>query len=148
MKATWHLPHGRTVTADVKGGQSLMEAAVAVNIPHVTGDCGGNTSCAKCHVSVDSAWFGATGTLDGSEDSLRDIAEAECTQTSRLICALLCPLGVPKHVVSTVSFSPMIPPERLAADIQMMLWAGGFYGRRVPFLGPCARSDRQPGQSH
>jgi uncharacterized protein (UPF0261 family) len=43
-----------------------------------------------------------------------------------LCCAL--PLGVPKYVVSTVSFSPMIPPERLPADIQMILWAGGLYG--------------------
>lgn len=41
-------------------------------------------------------------------------------------CAL--PLGVPKYIVSTVSFSPMIPPERLPADIQMILWAGGLYG--------------------
>lgn len=38
------------------------------------------------------------------------------------------PLGVPKYVVSTVSFSPLIPAERLSADIQMILWAGGLYG--------------------
>jgi len=43
------------------------------------------------------------------------------------LCAAL-PLGVPKYVVSTVGFSPMIPPERLAPDIQMILWAGGLYG--------------------
>ena len=43
------------------------------------------------------------------------------------ICKAL-PLGVPKYVVSTVSFSPIIPPERLSADIQMILWAGGLYG--------------------
>ena len=43
------------------------------------------------------------------------------------LCAAL-PLGVPKYVVSTVSFSPMIPPHRLAPDIQMILWAGGLYG--------------------
>ncbi len=43
------------------------------------------------------------------------------------ICQAL-PLGVPKYVVSTVSFSPIIPPERLSADIQMILWAGGLYG--------------------
>lgn len=43
------------------------------------------------------------------------------------VCAAL-PLGVPKYVVSTVSFSPLIPAERLAADIQMILWAGGLYG--------------------
>jgi uncharacterized protein (UPF0261 family) len=43
------------------------------------------------------------------------------------VCRAL-PLGVPKYVVSTVSFSPLIEPERLAADIQMILWAGGLYG--------------------
>ncbi len=43
------------------------------------------------------------------------------------VCSAL-PLGVPKYVVSTVSFSPLIPAERLAADIQMILWAGGLYG--------------------
>ena len=43
------------------------------------------------------------------------------------LCRAL-PLGVPKYVVSTVSFSPLIPPERLSSDIQMILWAGGLYG--------------------
>ncbi len=43
------------------------------------------------------------------------------------ICGAL-PLGVPKYVVSTISFSPLIPPGRLSADVQMILWAGGLYG--------------------
>ena len=43
------------------------------------------------------------------------------------ICKAL-PLGVPKYVVSTIAFSPLIPPDRLSADIQMILWAGGLYG--------------------
>ncbi len=43
------------------------------------------------------------------------------------VCTAL-PLGVPKYVVSTVSFSPLIPADRLAADTQMILWAGGLYG--------------------
>lgn len=38
------------------------------------------------------------------------------------------PLGVPKLVVSTVSFSHLIPPERIAPDLMMILWAGGLYG--------------------
>ncbi len=38
------------------------------------------------------------------------------------------PIGIPKYIVSTVSFSPLIPAERLAADTQMILWAGGLYG--------------------
>ena len=43
------------------------------------------------------------------------------------VCQSL-PLGLPKYVVSTVSFSPIIPSERLSPDIQMILWAGGLYG--------------------
>ena len=43
------------------------------------------------------------------------------------VCQAL-PLGIPKYVVSTVSFSPLIPADRLSPDIQMILWAGGLYG--------------------
>ena len=45
-----------------------------------------------------------------------------------LDCAQALPLGVPKYVVSTVSYSPLIPADRLSPDIQMILWAGGLYG--------------------
>ena len=45
-----------------------------------------------------------------------------------LDCAQALPMGVPKFVVSTVSFSPLIPADRLSPDIQMILWAGGLYG--------------------
>jgi uncharacterized protein (UPF0261 family) len=45
-----------------------------------------------------------------------------------LDCARALPMGVPKYIISTVAFSPLIPAERLAADIQMILWAGGLYG--------------------
>lgn len=45
-----------------------------------------------------------------------------------LDCAQALPIGVPKFVVSTVSFSPLIPADRLSPDIQMILWAGGLYG--------------------
>ncbi len=38
------------------------------------------------------------------------------------------PLGIPKMIVSTVSFSHLIPPERLAPDVMMILWSGGLYG--------------------
>jgi uncharacterized protein (UPF0261 family) len=49
--------------------------------------------------------------------------------------AVALPLGVPKYIVSTVAFSALIPPERLAPDVQMILWAGGLYG-----LNPICRS--------
>ncbi|MEX2520018.1 MAG: Tm-1-like ATP-binding domain-containing protein [Paracoccaceae bacterium] len=52
-----------------------------------------------------------------------------------LDCARALPLGVPKYIVSTVAFSPLIPAGRLAADVQMILWAGGLYG-----LNPICRA--------
>lgn len=45
-----------------------------------------------------------------------------------LDCARALPMGVPKYIVSTVAFSPLIPADRLAPDVQMILWAGGLYG--------------------
>ena len=42
--------------------------------------------------------------------------------------AVALPLGVPKFVVSTVAFSHLIPPQRIAPDLMMILWSGGLYG--------------------
>lgn len=64
---------------------------------------------------------------DGRFDGVIILGGTMGTDLALDLCAAL-PLGVPKYVVSTVSFSPMIPPGRLAADIQMILWAGGLYG--------------------
>jgi len=38
------------------------------------------------------------------------------------------PLGMPKFIVSTVAYSHLIPADRLAPDLMMILWAGGLYG--------------------
>lgn len=42
--------------------------------------------------------------------------------------ANVLPLGFPKVVVSTIAHSPLLPPDRLAPDLMMVLWAGGLYG--------------------
>ena len=64
---------------------------------------------------------------EGRFDGVLVLGGSMGTDLALDLCAAL-PLGVPKYIVSTVSFSPMIPPERLAADVQMILWAGGLYG--------------------
>lgn len=88
MKATWILPDGKTITAEVREGQNLMEAAVANNVPRVIGECGGSLSCATCHVYVDDGWAAKTGTAEGFEDAMLDVAEAERKGTSRLSCQI------------------------------------------------------------
>ena len=64
---------------------------------------------------------------DGRFDGVIVLGGSMGTDLALDLCAAL-PLGVPKYVVSTVSFSAMIPPERLAPDLQMILWVGGLYG--------------------
>lgn len=89
MKATWILPDGRQITADVREGMNLMQAAVANNIPNVIGECGGNLSCATCHVYVADDWAATTGEVGDFEDPMLDVAEAERRPTSRLSCQLV-----------------------------------------------------------
>lgn len=64
---------------------------------------------------------------EGKVDGVIILGGTMGTDLALDVCQAL-PLGVPKYVVSTVSFSQLLPPERLAADIQMILWAGGLYG--------------------
>lgn len=88
MKATWILPNGQSITADVAEGKNLMEAAVANNIPHVIGECGGSLSCATCHVYVAPDWAAKTGTAEAFEDAMLDVTEDERRETSRLSCQI------------------------------------------------------------
>ena len=64
---------------------------------------------------------------DGKIDGMLALGGSMGTDLA-LDCARALPIGVPKYVVSTISFSALIPPDRLSADIQMILWAGGLYG--------------------
>jgi ferredoxin, 2Fe-2S len=89
MKATWILPDGRQIDADVPAGRNMMEAAVAANVPGVVGECGGSLSCATCHVSVDATFAAATGRPESFEDSMLDVTEADRTPTSRLSCQII-----------------------------------------------------------
>ncbi len=64
---------------------------------------------------------------DGKVDGMLALGGTMGTDLA-LDCAQALPMGLPKYVVSTVSFSPIIPADRLSPDIQMILWAGGLYG--------------------
>ena len=89
MKVTWTLQDGTTKTADVATGTNMMEAAVANDVHGVVGECGGNLSCATCHVVVDPEWAPQTGDVGDFEDAMLDATEAERTDTSRLSCQLI-----------------------------------------------------------
>jgi len=68
-----------------------------------------------------------TLTTHGEIDALLALGGSMGTDLA-LDVALALPLGFPKFIVSTVAYSHLIPPDRLAPDLMMILWAGGLYG--------------------
>ncbi|MFT5659290.1 MAG: 2Fe-2S ferredoxin [Gammaproteobacteria bacterium] len=88
-KITWKTENGNEISADVKDGLNLMEAAVANDVPNVDGDCGGCLSCATCHVFVDEEWFVKTGEVDDVEDTMLEMTDVERRDNSRLSCQII-----------------------------------------------------------
>jgi len=98
-------------------GGSSIQAAI---------DCGDENQAMQIMASGAAA-LAARLHREGKIDGVIVLGGTMGTDLALDVCAAL-PLGVPKFVVSTVSFSPLLPAERLAPDIQMILWAGGLYG--------------------
>ncbi|MBW8298432.1 MAG: Tm-1-like ATP-binding domain-containing protein [Hydrogenophaga sp.] len=63
----------------------------------------------------------------GKADAVIALGGSMGTDLALDVAAVL-PLGVPKFVVSTIAYSHLVPPERIAPDLMMILWAGGLYG--------------------
>ena len=98
-------------------GGSSIEVAIA----------SGNENHAMQIMAKGAALLTARLFTDGQFDGMIVLGGTMATDLALDVCYAL-PLGVPKYIVSTVSFSPLIPAERLAPDTQMILWAGGLYG--------------------
>lgn len=70
-------------------GESVMAAAVRNGVPGIIGECGGNTSCATCHVWVRDDFRGLVGEPRDLEDDLLDLGVSERRDSSRLSCQIL-----------------------------------------------------------
>ena len=78
---------GDETTLDIAEGTSVMEAIRDNGFDELLAMCGGNCSCATCHVLVDPAWLAATGAPGEDEDDLLDASEHR-TPHSRLSCQI------------------------------------------------------------
>ena len=87
----------------------------------------GNENHAMQIMARGAALLAARLLTEGQFDGVIILGGTMGTDLALDVCSAV-PLGVPKYIVSTVAFSPLIPAERLAADTQMILWAGGLYG--------------------
>src|SRR5712664_2140587 len=74
---------------EVPVGLSVMRGAVNNNVPGIDADCGGECACATCHVYVDEAWLGLTGTpVPGSQEASMLSFAALAEPNSRLSCQI------------------------------------------------------------
>lgn len=100
-----------------EAGGSSIDAAIA----------SGDENTAMQIMARGAAALAARAWAEGRFDGVVVLGGSMGTDLALDLCSAL-PLGVPKYIVSTVAFSTLIPAERLPADIQMILWAGGLYG--------------------
>ena len=71
----------------VEPGSSLMRAAIDNLVPGIDADCGGECSCATCHVVLTDDWFQKLGSPAVREEEMLDM-NPERQATSRLSCQI------------------------------------------------------------
>lgn len=84
-KITFIEHSGQEHVVEVAAGQSVMQAAVDNSVPGIMADCGGNCSCATCHVYIDAEWAGRVTPPLQSETDMLDCA-LHTQESSRLSC--------------------------------------------------------------
>ena len=72
---------------EVQKGLTVMEGALANNVPGIDADCVGGMACATCHVYVKDEWFDKINKKTEGEDDMLDQAY-EPKKNSRLSCQI------------------------------------------------------------
>jgi 2Fe-2S ferredoxin len=78
---------GEHHSVEAQPGQSLMEAATAELIPGIIAECGGELTCATCHVYVEAEYAGCFDPPQEDELEMLECA-LDPGPTSRLSCQL------------------------------------------------------------
>ena len=79
---------GQEHAVDAAVGESVMAAAVKNGVPGIVGECGGNASCATCHVWVRAEFADLVGEPNELEEDLLEMAVSERRDGSRLGCQI------------------------------------------------------------
>ncbi|HIG39693.1 MAG: 2Fe-2S iron-sulfur cluster-binding protein [bacterium] len=78
---------GTEMVVEAEDGISLMNAAMDNGVSGIDADCGGECSCATCHVIIDDAWMAKTGQPSDQEESMLDL-NPDRGSNSRLSCQI------------------------------------------------------------
>ncbi len=87
-KVTYVGLDGQERTVEAVDGESVMAAAVKNGIPGIIGECGGNASCATCHVWVRNEFLPLVGEPNETEEDLLEMGVSDRRDSSRLSCQI------------------------------------------------------------
>ena len=73
---------------DAVEGESVMATAVKNGVPGIIGECGGNASCATCHVWVRDEYLSLVGEPNPTEEDLLEMGVSDRREGSRLSCQI------------------------------------------------------------
>ncbi|MAU92489.1 MAG: 2Fe-2S ferredoxin [Gammaproteobacteria bacterium TMED182] len=79
--------NGKEHVVEGDNGDSLMVIATSNLVPGIDADCGGECSCATCHVLVDDAWLTKLAPISETEESMLDL-NPDREPNSRLSCQI------------------------------------------------------------
>ena len=73
---------------DGTAGDSVMATAVRNGVAGIVGECGGNASCATCHVWVRDEYLPLVGEPNDTEEDLLEMGVSDRREGSRLSCQI------------------------------------------------------------
>lgn len=73
---------------EAPAGETVMSAAVRAGVPGIVGECGGQLSCATCHVWVRDEYRDCVGGPGEVEADLLDLGVSDFSEASRLSCQI------------------------------------------------------------
>jgi 2Fe-2S ferredoxin len=87
-KVVYVVDGGHEYPIDAGVGDSVMATAVKNGVPGIVGECGGNASCATCHVWVRDEYLPLVGAPNDMEEDLLDLGVSDRREGSRLSCQI------------------------------------------------------------
>ena len=87
VKVHIQLPQGDAREVEGREGESIMQVATRHGVPGIIGECGGEMSCATCHVHVGAEWRSKLRRPSEDETDLVEMSD-DYTEDSRLSCQI------------------------------------------------------------
>lgn len=80
-------PDGTVHSGEAAVGESLMSAALTLNVTGIFAECGGMLACSTCHCYVEPQWMDRLEPVSDLEDGMLEAA-ADPEWNSRLSCQI------------------------------------------------------------